>query len=137
MTIFNNLKSGLQSLLGKQRVDREIDEELDSYLAASIADKHRSGLPPAAARRAARAEIGSRNSVKHKVWSSRWESTLDGILQDTRFSLRSLAKNPGFTLIALLSLALGIGANTAIFTLFHQVLLRNLPVEEPQQLVSF
>ena len=137
MTIFNNLKSGLQSLLGKQRVDREIDEELDSYLAASIADKQRSGLTPAAARRAARAEIGSRNSVKHKVWSSRWESTLDGILQDTRFSLRSLAKNPGFTLIALLSLALGIGANTAIFTLIHQVLLRNLPVEEPQQLVSF
>jgi predicted permease len=135
MNAFNNLKSGIQSLLGKQRVERELDEELDSYLAASIADKQRSGLDPATARRAARAEIGSRNSVKHQVWSAHWESTVDGILQDTRLSLRSLAKSPGFTLIALISLALGIGANTAIFTLIHQVLLRNLPVQHPEQLV--
>jgi hypothetical protein len=88
------------------------------------------------AHRAALAEMGSRNAVKHQVWSSRWESTFDGIVQDLRLSLRTLAKSPGFTVVALLSLALGIGGNTDIFTLIHQVLLQNLPVRDPQQLVT-
>ncbi len=82
-------------------------------------------------------EMGSRNSVKHQVWSSRWESTLDGVLQDLRLSVRTLGKSPGFTIVALVSLALGIGGNTAIFTLMHQVVLRNLPVRDPQRLVTF
>ncbi len=82
-------------------------------------------------------EMGSRNAVKHQVWSSRWESTLEGLLQDTRVSVRMLAKSPAFAAIALLSLALGIGGNTAIFTLINQVMLRNLPVQNPEQLVTF
>jgi len=137
MNIFKNLKSGIQSLLGKQRVERELDEELDSYLAASIADKQRSGLDPASARRAARAEIGSRNSVKHQVWSAHWESAFDNFATDLRYSIRALVKSPGFTLTALLSLTLGIGANTAIFTLLNAILLRPLPVQNPHGLVLF
>ena len=137
MNLFTNIKSGLRSLLGKQRVDRELDEELDSYLAASIADKQRSGLTREAAHRAARAEIGSRNSVKHQVWSSRWESTLDNLQADIRQGIRTLTKSPGFTLVAVLSLALGIGANTAIFTLCNAILLRTLPVQKPEELLLF
>jgi hypothetical protein len=132
-----NSITGLKSLFSKQRIDGELDEELDSYLEASAADKQQAGLAPELARRAALVELGGRNSVKHQVWSSRWESQFDNFLQDLRMSLRSLAKNPGFTAIALLSIALGIGGNTAIFTLIHQVLLRNLPVRDPQQLVTF
>src|SRR5271170_7157409 len=137
MNLWNNLTSGLQSLFQKHRVDRELNEELQSYLEASAADKRNSGIDPKTARRLAKAEMGSQGSVKHQVWTSRWESTFDSLFQDTRMSLRSLAKSPGFTLIALLSLALGIGANTAIFTLIHQVLLHNLPVLHPEQLVLF
>ncbi|WP_263350783.1 ABC transporter permease [Acidicapsa acidisoli] len=137
MNWLKNLKSGLQSLLHKQQVDRELDEELASYLEASIADKQRSGMSPEAAHRAAHAEIGSRNSIKHQVWSSRWESTLDNLATDIRLSIRALSKSPGFTLVALLSLTLGIGANTAIFTLLNAILLRPLPVQNPQQLILF
>ena len=137
MNWITKVTSGLKSLFQKQRVERELDEELESYLEASAAHKRRTGMTEESARRAALAELGSRNAVKHQVWSSRWESTLEGLLQDTRLSLRMLAKSPAFTAIALLSLALGIGGNTAIFTLINQVMLRNLPVRNPEQLVTF
>jgi predicted permease len=137
MNPLTNLKSGLQSLLRKQRTDRELDEELDNYLEASAAHKQSSGMTPKTARRLAKIEIGSRNAVKHKVWTSRWESHLDNLLTDLRLGIRALAKSPGFTLVALLSLTLGIGANTAIFTLLNAIMLRPLPVQNPQQLVLF
>ena len=132
-----NLMIGLKSIFQKQRVERELDEELQSYVEASAAHKQIAGMTAEAAHRAAMVEVGSRNAVKHQVWSSRWESSLEGLLQDTRVSLRMLAKSPAFTAIALLSLALGIGGNTAIFTLINQVMLRNLPVRNPEQLVTF
>ena len=137
MQWLTNLIQGIKSLLHPQRVEAELDEELQSYLEFSIAHKRQAGMLDESARRAALAEMGSRNSVKHQVWSSRWESTLDSLLQDLRISLRTLAKSPAFTAVALLSLAIGIGANTAIFTLIQQVMLRNLPVHDPQQLVTF
>ena len=137
MTWITKLTIGLKSLFQKQRVERELDEELESYVEASAAHKQIAGMTAEAAHRAAIVEMGSRNAVKHQVWSSRWESTLEGLLQDTRVSVRMLAKSPAFTAIALLSLALGIGGNTAIFTLINQVMLRNLPVQHPEQLVTF
>ncbi len=137
MQWLTNLIKGFTSLTHKQRVEAELDEELHSYVRESVAHKQGNGMTPAVARRAALAEMGSRNSVKHQVWSSRWESTLDNLLNDIRLGIRTLSKSPGFTVVALLSLALGIGGNTAIFTLIHQVILCNLPVRDPQQLVSF
>ena len=136
MNWITKLTIGLKSLFQKQRVERELDEELESYVEASAAHKQIAGMTAEAAHRAAMVEMGSRNAVKHQVWSSRWESTVEGLLQDTRVSLRMLAKSPAFTAIALLSLALGIGGNTAIFTLINQVMLRNLPVRNPEQLVD-
>ncbi|HEY1902441.1 MAG TPA: ABC transporter permease [Terracidiphilus sp.] len=137
MGFLANIASGLRAVTGRTRVERELDEELRGFLDASAEQKRRAGMSPEQAARAARVEMGSANSVKHRVWSSRWESTLEGLLQDTRISVRMLVKTPGFTVIALLSLALGIGGNTAIFTLINQVMLRNLPVQHPEQLVTF
>src|SRR5258708_32171132 len=79
-----NMTTGLKSLFDKQRVECELDEELESYLEASSAHKHSIGMTPDAARRAALVEMGSRNSIKHRVWSSRWESTLDTLARDVR-----------------------------------------------------
>ena len=137
MDWLKSLAKGITSLFRRRHVEQELDEELQGYLEAATDHKLRNGMTEVEARRAANVELGSSNSVKHQIWSSRWESTLEGILKDVRLSARSLLKSPGFTATALLSLALGIGGNTAIFTLINQVLLRNLPVRDPQQLVTF
>jgi len=137
MPFLVNLFSGLKALFQRSRADRDLSDELDSYLDASVQAKLRAGLTLEAARRAANVEMGSRQSVKQKMWDSHWESSLDNFFADIRLAIRQLIKSPGFTSIALLSLALGIGANTAIFTLIHQVLLRDLPVANPEQLVHF
>ncbi|WP_348260608.1 ABC transporter permease [Telmatobacter sp. DSM 110680] len=137
MDWLKSLAKGIVSLFQRRLVERELDEELQGYLEASVAHKQSNGMTAEQARRAAMVEFGSGNSVKHQIWASRWESAMEGILKDIRLSTRSLLKSPGFTATALLSLALGIGGNTAIFTLINQVLLRNLPVRDPQQLVTF
>src|SRR3954468_5463499 len=103
MGLLANLFTGIRALLRKQQTEEEMDEELTGYLEASVAEKLRSGMPLNVARLSAVRDLGgTRNSVKHHVWSSRWESTLDSTLQDICMSVRSLLKSPGFTAIALL-----------------------------------
>ncbi|HWA96639.1 MAG TPA: ABC transporter permease [Terracidiphilus sp.] len=136
MRQLKNLVHGLRSLINRQRANGEIDEEIDGFLEASAAHKQQNGMSPEQARHAALVEMGSRNTLKHRVWSVWWESAAENLLKDVQLGLRSLAKRPAFTLVALLSLALGIGANTAIFTLIQQVLLSELPVRSPNELVT-
>ncbi|MGA9670487.1 MAG: ABC transporter permease [Terracidiphilus sp.] len=137
MSLFGNITAGIRALFSGTRVEREMDEELRGFVDASIEAKHRAGMTLEDASRAARVEMGSRNAVKHRIRSAGWETGMENLWQDFRYSVRMLAKSPVFTLVAVVSLALGIGANAAIFTLINGVLLKQLPVRAPHELLSF
>ena len=137
MGLLSNIAKGLRSLFQRNRIEREMDDELREFVEASTADKLRNGMPLEQAARAARIEMGSSNAVKHHIYSATWESKMEIFWRDLKHCIRGLLRSPSFTLIAVLSLGLGIGANTAIFTLIKQVLLQNLPVRDPQLLVTF
>ena len=118
------------------RLDGELDEELRSHIVRHTDDLERSGIPRAEAERRARIAFGSTEKAKECVREERASFFLETIAADTRFAIRMLRKNPGFALVAILTLALGIGANTAIFELLDAIRLRSLPIHNPEQLVE-
>jgi predicted permease len=135
MSISRNLTGGLRALFHKEEVEQEMDEELGGYLDAAVKEKMRSGMSADDARRAARVEMGSVEAVKEGIRSSGWEAVIETFWQDVCYSLRQLRRNPGFTAAVVITLALGIGANTAVFSLANALLFKDLPVRNPSQLV--
>jgi putative ABC transport system permease protein len=135
MSLLRSLSNGLRSLFGKERVDAELDDELRTFMEMAAEEKMKQGMSHQGARRAVRLEQGSVEITKEVVRSAGWESLLETCWRDLRFGLRMLRKNPGFTGAAVLTLALGIGANATIFGLVDSAFLRGLPFREPERLV--
>ncbi len=120
----------------KPRRERELSEELESHLQMHIDDSLRTGMSPAQARRQAIMKLGGIEQTKEKYRDRRGVPMLETFLQDLRFAARMLRKSPGFTAVSVLSLALGMGATIAIFSVIYALALRKLPVERPEELVE-
>jgi putative ABC transport system permease protein len=133
----NDLLLRLRSLFRRKKVEAEVDEELRFHFEQQVAKFIQSGLPPQEARRLARLEFGGMEQLKEEHRDARGVSLIETLLQDIRYGLRMLAKSTDFTVVAVLTLALGIGTNTAIFSYIDAWMIKPLPYPQADRLMMF
>jgi putative ABC transport system permease protein len=128
------ITSGLRRLFRKDAVERDLDDEVRQYVELATQQHMRSGLSREAAERAARIEFGGVETTKELVRSSGWDASVETLFRDVRYAARGLRRYPAFTAVVLLTLALGIGVNTAMFSVVNAVMLRPLPYHDARRL---
>jgi putative ABC transport system permease protein len=137
MSLYRQLTHGLRALVRRRRADQEIADEVDHYLEQAIASNVARGMLPDEARRTAQVEFGSLTAVRESVRLYGWENIVETSLADLRYGIRQLIGSPVFTIVAVLTLALGIGTSTAIFSAVYPILFESLPYPHAKQLVTF
>src|SRR5438034_495244 len=123
-----------RNMVTRRRNDERLKEEIEEHIALQTAEYMKAGLPPAEARRQALLKFGAVEAIKEEYRAQTGLPFVETLLYDTRYALRRLRKSPSFTIMVVLTLALGIGATTSIFTLFYDVLLKSLTVANPGEL---
>ncbi len=136
MPLLAKVRSFLRNLFLSRRVDVDLDQEVHSHLELLIDENIRAGMPPEEAQRAARIELGGIEQVKEQVREQRIGNWLHSVISDCRYGLRQLRKNPGVTAVMVFTLALAIGATTAIFSVVYGVLLRPLPYPDSNRIMA-
>ena len=134
--MLNDLLLRLRSLFRRKNVEAELDDELRFHFEQQVAKFIQSGLPPQEAKRRARLDFGGVEQLKEEHREARGVNFIETVLQDIRYGLRMLRQNPGFTVAAVLAIALGVGINVGIFSVLNGAALRLLPIPRAEQLVS-
>src|SRR4029077_17153770 len=135
MRSLRSLVLRLRNLFRREKLERELGDELASHLAMHIEDNVRAGMSPEEARRAVLLKLGGVEQMKESYRERRGLPQLEALWQDLRFAVRVLRKNPGFTSVAVITLALGIGANTPILSIVNGGILRRLPYKDSARIV--
>src|SRR5581483_5843311 len=136
MSIVDAIRYRVGAAFKRRRFDRDLEADLALYLELDAQERHRGGAPAAAAAAAARRDVGNVTVLREELRLMSVLRFVDATTQDLRYSTRTLVRSPVFTLIALATLAFGIGATTAIFSVMHALLFARLPVPRPEELVQ-
>src|SRR6266850_7012722 len=136
MSVWRQLSQGVRVLTRRARADHELAEEVQHYFDQSVAAHVTAGKTADEARRAAQREIGNMTVVREQVRSDGWEHFADSFFTDLRYAARRLRASPGFTTVAVLTLALGIGASSAIFSVVNPILFKPLPYPNASRLIG-